>query len=369
VGILIAMLAAIGLDTLLRWVRLRWSARAAVAAGACVFAVVLVDALLDERPRGYMTYSGKGYEAIYSQPPQALRAIDSEEGRVFLWNPGILPHLPSKLGSTHRVRVFDDYEPMSSQRQADYFLYLANARIGGRARAPFSGRLPFPANPKQARSMATRKRLLDLAAVSHVVADNRQRGDVTLFAFAHAAGLERRPADPEAREHSPVVFVNHAALPRAYVTYRTLESPPPEQLLPQLADPDFDPLAASYVEELPGTVTGASAIGSDAPPGLRGHPARIVREEATEIELAVDLARDGLVIVADSWYPGWQATVDGRPADIHPTNHLFRGIAVPGGAHTVVLRYAPGWLPFSSATLALGLAALLGLCWRRRFRR
>lgn len=47
------------------------------------------------------------------------------------------------------------------------------------------------------------------------------------------------------------------------------------------------------------------------------------------------------LIVTDTYYPGWKATIDGAPSDIVPKDHALRSLAVPAGTHTVVMTYAP----------------------------
>jgi hypothetical protein len=136
------------------------------------------------------------------------------------------------------------------------------------------------------------------------------------------APSSKRTARVQHHRHFLVIGNPHA-LPRAFVTYRARTAPgDPDALLGIMSDPTFDPLVESFVE-------GPSpfAAAADAPP--RGHPAAFVRDDETEVELEVTLERPGLVVLADSFYPGWHATVNGVPAPIVATNHLFRGARAP----------------------------------------
>ena len=69
--------------------------------------------------------------------------------------------------------------------------------------------------------------------------------------------------------------------------------------------------------------------------------AEIVHYEAEEMTVRARASAPGLLVVTDPYYPGWHAWVDGRPADIFPTNVLFRGVFVDAGEHTVRFRYQP----------------------------
>ena len=153
------------------------------------------------------------------------------------------------------------------------------------------------------------------------------------------------------------VFENPTVLPRAFVTYRTRPAPAsPDPLLLAISRPAFDPLVESYVEG------DAPTASPDAP---RGHPARFVHDGESEVELEATLERPGLVVLADSFYPGWHATVDGRPAPILATNLLFRGVRVDAGTHRVRFVYAPASIRYGAACSALGLVVLVWLARRR----
>jgi hypothetical protein len=68
-----------------------------------------------------------------------------------------------------------------------------------------------------------------------------------------------------------------------------------------------------------------------------------------------------LLVVASQVFPGWKATVDGRPTPIRPANLAMRAIAVPDGSHVVEFRYRPGSFRLG---LVLALAGLLALAAR-----
>ena len=64
-----------------------------------------------------------------------------------------------------------------------------------------------------------------------------------------------------------------------------------------------------------------------------------------------------LLVVSDSYYPGWRAAVDGRPAPLLRTNVLLRGVPVPAGRHQVRLWFDPLSVRLGFALSALALVA------------
>jgi hypothetical protein len=89
--------------------------------------------------------------------------------------------------------------------------------------------------------------------------------------------------------------------------------------------------------------------------------------DGQELLLQVGADAPGWLVIADTWYPGWKAWMDGRPVEVLHADYLFRAIPLPAGEHTVRLAYFP-W------TLAAGLAASLAAwgawlavwSWKRR---
>jgi hypothetical protein len=95
-------------------------------------------------------------------------------------------------------------------------------------------------------------------------------------------------------------------------------------------------------------------------PGDAPGDARIVVDRVTEVVVEAQTTRGGLLVLADTYYPGWRVTVDGREQRILRANVMQRGVAVPPGSHRVAFEFRSqsvrrGWL-----LTAVGLALLLG---------
>ncbi|MFI5456180.1 MAG: YfhO family protein [Isosphaerales bacterium] len=84
--------------------------------------------------------------------------------------------------------------------------------------------------------------------------------------------------------------------------------------------------------------------------------------------LEARLESPGLVILSDVYYPGWELTIDDKPATIYRVNGMMRGASVPAGTHRLVYTYAPRSFRDGGVISFLGMAALaiLGLVCARR---
>ncbi len=74
----------------------------------------------------------------------------------------------------------------------------------------------------------------------------------------------------------------------------------------------------------------------------------------------------GLLVRRETTMPGWSATVDGRPATIHTVDGIFEGIAVPPGRHEVRFGFTPPNLAWGVVGFILGLLGLGIAGWQRR---
>ena len=126
-----------------------------------------------------------------------------------------------------------------------------------------------------------------------------------------------------------------------------------------------DPTAPSSTSARPPgsrpTTARASGATSAAWPVGPSESVTVVKHEPQRVELKAVLDRPGLVILADTYYPGWRLTIDGKPAPIYRANRLMRGAAVPAGEHTLVYTYEPQSFRVGAIVSGAGLIALLAL--------
>jgi len=97
---------------------------------------------------------------------------------------------------------------------------------------------------------------------------------------------------------------------------------------------------------------------------------RITRRVPGSVDITADMKCAGLLVLADTYFPGWKAWVDGKPAHIYNAYGAIRAVAVPEGTHTVTFRYRPTSI-FAGATMSASgfLAALLLTLVRKRAKR
>ncbi len=133
-----------------------------------------------------------------------------------------------------------------------------------------------------------------------------------------------------------ILFNDMAAEPRVYVTYtgRSVKEFKPDDL-----SVDGPPLVENApVPEAPDNSGGTATITGESP---------------TSVSVAVKGSRPGILVLSDTFYPGWKASVNGKETDVFPVDGMFRGIQIDGGELNVEFWYEP----FS---LRLGLYITLG---------
>jgi hypothetical protein len=180
---------------------------------------------------------------------------------------------------------------------------------------------------------------------------------------AGAPPTEPNQLEAERASDSPVatkVWAGHGmnlfrisnSLPRYYTVSCVKTVAGDKEALGLLRDPILD---------LHTTVVLDRAI-TQATDGCMGEPAgvRVQEERPGFVRLRVDRGTAGWLVALQSFYPGWNVTVNRRPATLARANVAFTAVRVGPGANEVVLQYDPLSIKIGLAvTTAAGLLVVL----------
>jgi hypothetical protein len=353
----LAVLAGVGVSRIAAWVAREGRARTALAAALAALAVV-AEAVPVARSVGGAAMAFPRREPAVAREDAAVLAGVRERGA-----PGFRSWWRSfgidKYGEREGIPVLQDLEPLSLAETSRMMTFLATGDAGvepgrpGLVRdvlgAPYFGSVAIPRD-------ASRARLLDLMSVRFV------------------ATLEPPPwLDTQWRRvasvREPFLYENPGALPRARRAARAEATPAdPQAALERLVDPSFDPRTTVLLDPLP-----AEAAGLDASPDPGATTAFEV-DEPEHVVIRTRGSRPAVLVLADAFYPGWQARVDGVPAALLRADTAFRAVLVPPGTHRVEMRYRPRSFRVGAglatlATLALAAGAVASLAGADPLRR
>ncbi|MFN2132072.1 MAG: YfhO family protein [Anaerolineae bacterium] len=282
----------------------------------CVLALVFLDA--------FLTWShfhpAVPSDQVYPEPP-AVRFLEQDPGLYRV--AGLGATLSPNTGMLFALSDIRGYETLVPERYDALF-----DRIAGSYRHHFHALLASADSP-----------LLDLLNVRYVIADRPLGGR---WELAYTQG-------------GVYVYRNPGVLSRAFVVYDAVVVAGAQASLERVAEGELDWRSVVVLEERPaGWQPPAQAPASQPTVDLAHYgPDRI--------SLQVETAAQGLLVLTDTYAPGWTARVDGRPTPVYVADHAFRAVVVPQGTHAILFRYDPLSFRIGAALSGLTASALLTL--------
>jgi hypothetical protein len=163
-----------------------------------------------------------------------------------------------------------------------------------------------------------------------------------------------------------VVLENPDAVPRGFLVGRTEVVDEEQALWRRLRSPNFDPQRTALL---------SAPLEKPVTPIDSASTAAVTMESfgLEEIRWTVRTDAPRLFVASEVYYPaGWNAYLDGEPVPIHRVDYLLRGVHVPEGEHTLVMRFEPQtpkygfWLSAAATVVDYGGIALLMTPYLRR---
>ena len=305
----VAVLAGLGAN---RWLKPRWQ----VAAGA----IIALDLLLVSSGRPFNTTSvmaepGTTHDSLDGSPELAarLRALTGAAQPPYRYDTADAPYGWSSVGPILEIPTANGCDPMAPERVIQLRLSFAPGERWGTCYQVVNASSP----------------VVGLANVRYVLS----KSPLPLPRVAEIAGF--------------TIYQNSRTMPRFFFAGRLQAAADLADAARALHAADFDPAQTVIVEG--GPTSGSPAAGD----------VQVVSYTPNEIRLQTHSAGDGFLVAGDSWYPGWEAAIDGQPARLYIADVAFRGLPVPAGDHRIEMRFVPRILYRSAAVSCLALLAVL----------
>jgi len=161
------------------------------------------------------------------------------------------------------------------------------------------------------------------------------------------------------RHGGVMIYRNPTPTPRATIVHRVELTETEEQTLELMESPSFDMHEVALVEQDVGEFEATT----------RSERVEITVYEPNRVEIEIDAAARGLLVLSDTLHPGWSATVDGENAPIFRANYVMRAVPVAAGEHRVVMTYMPGSFVAGAIVSLVSILGLIGVTVVLRRRR
>jgi hypothetical protein len=300
---------------LVLWLWLTQRLRAPVVA-AILSLVVITDLWIIDR-RFFMTVP----------PPNVVFAPDD-----------VVQYLQSQPG-VFRVWAPDLGQRGTSYRQDDYLMHFKIQQAGG----------------EHGNQLQRWNEYVGAGRVSYVDWHNFARYPVFMNAanvryIVTRAQLQGVPWT-EVHRGSAIVYENKDALPRAYLVGAVTVAAPPQGALDTMKQAGFDPHRTAVLYQPLSEPLGGNPVQGTA---------RVTDYEPDRVEVHATTNGRALLVVADNYYEGWQARVDGQPQPVLRVDHALRGVVLDPGEHDIVMVFRPRALYAGFWIYLVGSLVLVG---------
>jgi hypothetical protein len=155
---------------------------------------------------------------------------------------------------------------------------------------------------------------------------------------------------------------NQDCLPRAMVVEQWDVVPNDKDAVRKLMLPSYEPRQSAIVDRLP---AGQTILAPSAPPAqktfgssYKDYGIDSIDYDWNRVRIKANAKKQSLLVLNDTWYPGWKAFVDGKSEPIVRANSVFRGVFLEPGRHDILFVYEP-WQFKAGAAISIGTLLIL----------
>jgi hypothetical protein len=153
------------------------------------------------------------------------------------------------------------------------------------------------------------------------------------------------------------IYENLDLLPRAFVVHEAKLFKNEKSILQQLTKSTFDPsrLVILRKQDIESSEISFPGVYS------RNETPKILKYSPTQIKIDVRMNKRGLLVLSDSYFPGWKVAIDGKQGKILRANYMLRAVYLKAGKHRVTFFYQPNSFKYGLIISLLALAFAVGV--------
>lgn len=211
--------------------------------------------------------------------------------------------MPPNFSIMYKLQTLDGYDPLYLQRFGE--LMAASGRGVPDIKPPFGfKRIITPQDPLS--------RISDMLGAKYILSLEDRKDSKLNLVFTD--GVIK-------------VYENSSALPRAFFVNNTLIANSKQEAINAFFEVNYQFNSRAIVEEVTEKKLFKDSWGMGS--------VEITSYKENKVVLETKNDRDGFLVLTDSYYPSWHATIDGKETKIYITNYNFRGVIVPKGNHRI----------------------------------
>jgi hypothetical protein len=325
------------------------------AAGIALLLGISVDLWSVERK--YWNFSPRAAELYRSDATIDYLKPRRDSARVLTWGGGGDPMLHGDGLMVHQIRQAGGYHSNELGR----YVKLGGREEGWRLDGRTLGWRHLFLNPS----------VRSLLNVRYLMTDRPPTDSTVAMVFGSGLNLVAGPAR-NAAGNMVYLYQLPGDNPPAWVATATLKVPD-DAALATLQDPRFN----AALQRSVAIVDTVSSVTATADPSKLPVPSTLTAQvhrpnhSSIVIDLSAPAQNGNMLIVSEAFYPGWNATIDGKPAATERTDYVLIGVPLTAGARKIELEFTSAASSRGKAiTIASTIVSLLilgfGLVMRHR---
>jgi hypothetical protein len=164
------------------------------------------------------------------------------------------------------------------------------------------------------------------------------------------------------------LYENRDVMPRAFAVPSHISVDGIDATLDLMRSDSFDPVSSVAIQQ--GSDKATPLAADETPAGEEwAATVDVVDYKPNQAVINAELSRPGWLVLSDTYYPGWEAAVNGSPTPIFQANGCVRAVPLDAGQSEVVLRYGPRPLYIGALISVVSVALLVGVwlvLWRKK---